>query len=282
MEELTLLVDCHYLCWRAYYTTGHLTHGLVPTGVIYGFLREIKNLIDRFYTEQIVFCFDSIKSKREALLSTYKSTRKKKVRTEDEQVSLNQFSDQIRNLRDRILPNLGYKNIFRVSGYEADDLIADIAINSTKDFVIVSGDADLYQLLNNRISIYNPRGGETTTARTFRKKFRINPREWVSIKAMAGCSTDDITGIKGVGEKTAIKYIKGELDAGSAAFKKIISSQKLIEKNTRLVKLPFEGCPRIEVLQQPATDLAKWREVLESFGIDSLKESHKQGRLFDG
>lgn len=277
-DNLILLIDAHYLAWRAFHTTGGLSHGGIGTGVLYGFFRDIKTLRERFYTDQLVFAFDSGESLREQETPTYKQNRRTQYRSEEEEAAYRGMKRQIYKLREEVLPkDLKFKNVLMEPGYEGDDVIASVCGSYPHEIIIISGDADLFQLLNSRVSIYNPRKGKMITETSFKKEYGITPRQWISVKAISGCKTDNIEGVKGVGEKTAISYIKGELRKTSPRFALIEDHAEMIRANLRLVRLPFPGCPDFDIAHQPDIDERVWRDTMFAFGIKSLNEVKQKG-----
>jgi hypothetical protein len=156
-------------------------------------------------TKQIAFCFDHGKPKRARLYPAYKANRKPESIEDKEHRS--ERNRQINLLRNEYLPAIGFKNVFWQEGYEADDLIASIVRSNARltDIAILSSDKDLYQLLSPRVFMWNR--GKKTTLQSFYQEWGIKPDRWAEVKAMAGCTSDNIEGIDGVGEKTAIKFL---------------------------------------------------------------------------
>jgi len=274
-KKTWLLLDTNYLCHRAYYALGHLRHGGVGTGVIYGVLQDIINLQADFSTRNIIFCFDSRINFRKDILPTYKSSRKKKRENQSEQEKKLwvEFYEQITRLRKKLLKELGFKNVFHQKGMEADDLIASIcqrSIPTDERIVIVSSDNDLLQLLLPGISLYSPASKSTTTFNSFVGEHKFHPKHWAKVKAIAGCSGDDVKGIKGVGEKTAAKYLRDELNKTSAAYQNITAGKKLIKVNRKLVRLPFIGTQSF-IIRDDKTSPKKWDRVMNKLGIKTMR-----------
>lgn len=262
-----LVIDGNYLCHRAFYTVGSLVEGTV-----FGFLKDFFTLQERFDTKKVVFCFDSRDSKRKEKYPNYKSGRemKRNNSTDEEAEMRRQFYMQVIKLRRKTLPGLGYSNIFMENGYEADDIIASVVMMSIpkEDSVImVSADKDLYQLLaGTRIIFYNPQKGQAVTQDSFIQEYGISPKSWIKVKAIAGCNTDSIEGIKGVGEKTAIKHLLGHNTKFSL---EILNAGEMIKRNTSLVRLPYKGTPVFE-LKPDKIDKKSFQEQLKELGFESL------------
>lgn len=279
MSKTWLVFDVNYLCHRAFYSTGSLSFGDISTGVLYGVFRDIINLQNRFNTEHIVFCFDShAKMKREEIYPTYKAKRKSQP-LEDQQIQdLNELGKQIGLLRNEYLYDLGFNNIFWQKGYEADDIIASIVKNSLSeedDAVIVCSDHDMYQLLvAGKVIMFDPRQKKVTTEVDFTKEYGISPSQWIDVKAFAGCSSDEVEGIPGIGEKTACKFIQGKLKPTTKTYEKILYGKDIYHRNLRLVKLPFEGAKIFTLVEDKVNNL-KWRSLMQKLGMKSLLDNQK-------
>ncbi len=160
--------------------------------------------------------------------------------------------------------------MFGVQGYEADDLIASIALR-VRNAIIVGSDRDFYQLLSRGVRQWLPDRQRMMTLKRFREKYKIEPAMWATVKALTGCDTDEVPGIEGVGEPTAIKYLRGELPTTYKVFGRIQSpeSRILTERNRHLVKLPFRGTPKLQLWQDDLS-LEGWRKVCNHLGMRSL------------
>jgi DNA polymerase I len=266
MSETWLVLDCNYLCHRAGHVFPQLTHGGEPTGVLYGFFRDLVHLQIDHQCTNLVFCFDHGKAKRKRLLPTYKAGR---VKSAEEQALRDKICGQIDLLREKYLPMLGYKNIFAEDGYEADDLIASVVMNCPGEFIMVSADEDLYQLLAPGVMMWSPRKMDMMTWQGFEKEWGLTPTSWKDVKAMAGCSSDNIKGIPGIGNKTAAKWLNGTLPTHIKAYQLIVQFNKKWDKNLPLVTLPFPGTPKFK-LRHDNIDEKVQRKVYRQLGIESL------------
>lgn len=268
-----LILDMSYLAYRAHYTTGQLSFEGNPTGVIYGIMRDIVYFAETHATDKFVFCFDHGESFRESYDPKYKSGRREKVRSQEELNELSQIRNQILNLKNTLLPKLGYINIFFQKGYEADDIIASVVQELSflkRESVIISGDRDLLQLLNKHTCFWNPRTQDCMTHQSFKEEFDIEPCEWATVKAISGCISDSIKGIKGIGEITAVKYLNGELKETSALYKRIMDNPKIVKNNMPLVKLPYKGTNRY-IPEQDKASIHGWNKVCREFGLVTLE-----------
>jgi len=266
-----IIVDCNYICHRAKHSVGHLEFKGIQTGVAYGFLCEMLHLMEFHRSRNLVFCWDYGKNKRKEIYPGYK---KRDPMTEEEIEERKDFQRQQKLLREEYLPAVGFKNIFYQWGYEADDMIAAFAesVQIENEGVIISSDKDLLQCISPNVS-FNAPGKPCLSYQGFYREYGIMPSDWAKVKALAGCLSDKIEGIKGVGEKTALKYLKKELNTKSKVYKRIISHEgkHIRKRNYRLVKLPFRGT-RLPSLQKDELSLDKWNEVIvKRLGMRSLR-----------
>jgi hypothetical protein len=183
---------------------------------------------------------------------------------------------QVEEVKSRVLPECGFGNVFYQDGYEADDLIASVVRNlpGGDEAVVVSADKDLLQLLaDGRVCVWDPNRKFCHTERTFRQDFGLDPADWRRVKAIAGCSTDDVPGCaRGLGEKTAAKFLRGELAEDSRFYETI---QRWLEsaayrRNLSLVTLPLPGLTEC-VPAECVVDSRGWNKMAERFGLRSLK-----------
>lgn len=275
-----LILDSNYLCHRAFYTMGHLTHGDILTGVVFGFLRDIPLFQERHGTKNIVFCFDHGRGARQELFPDYKGSRKAtfEAMDEDEQATHREFRKQTSRLRDVYLKKLGFRNVFSQPGYEADDIIASVVddLPAGDEAIILSSDEDLFQLLSARVRMHNPVTHRTTTIDSFREKWGIDPMMWSHVKAFAGCSTDDVPGIPGVGEVTAAKWVRGELKPGTKTYDKVSNGLDVFNRNIKLVSLPFPGTEHFKLREDRVTE-EKWAALADSLGMKSIRDKAPAG-----
>lgn len=264
MSNPWLLLDVSYLAWRSYYAFGNLSYNQIPTTVVFGVLREIMALREQFSTSRTAFCFDVGKPWRSLDCPEYKSGRE-----EDE--NRRAVREQLTKLRKDYLPSLGFQNILWQKGYEADDVIAKVIEDRPKrTFIVVSADQDLFQLLRGeRVLIWNPHKKIRWTQKSFEETYGISPDLWADVKAIAGCSSDNIAGVRGIGEKTAIKFLSGRLAENSAAFKKIVKGNKQWQRNLGLVRLPYPGMKPF-TLKKDKTTPEKWKALIDRLGMKSL------------
>lgn len=262
------IIDCSALAHRVKYTLPNLEAEFMPTGVIFGFMLKVLEISKRFKTNQFVFAFDSDKRKyrRKKIYSGYKVPDKPKELTEENIYLNNLCYNQLDILRKEFLPKIGFKNIYIEKGYEADDIIANIVMNNNGKFIIYSGDEDMYQLLN-YAKIYKP-NKKIYTKIKFLEEYRINPSKWYKVKAIAGCKSDCIPGVQGVGEKKAIQFLKKE---GTTNMRnKILSHKKMIKRNIKLVKLPFGKMKPIYLEKGEILNLGNFIDICNNYNFQSF------------
>lgn len=267
-----LFLDVPNLCYRAFFTTGALRYDDEPTGTIFGFLRDVLTIPSLLSCNNLAFFFDAGPSERRKLYPDYKADRNAKhdKMTEEQKIAYQEMREQMDLLRTDILPTIGFKNIFWQFGYEADDLIASACAtvrSRGESATIVSTDRDLYQLLSRRISIWNHK--ETITKERFFKEYGIEPNSWPKMLAIAG-GKNGITGIKGVGEGLAIKFLQGNLPQHYKAFEAITKQANTWRNNMPLVTLPFPGTRDISFAHDDVNRRG-WMRVLQRFGFSSLR-----------
>lgn len=237
------MLDCNHLCYRARYASGSTDPDDIKIATMFGFIRDVDSIRSHHKCRNVAFCWDAGPYKRAEIYPEYKAHRHEKEMLPEDKA----FQQAVQELRKTILPEMGYKNIFWYKGFEGDDLIASLAQNLSEEdtAVIVSTDHDMFQLLNFNISIFNHK--KFMTYSRFVQEYGVYPHQWAKIKAMSGCSSDNIQGITGVGEKTAIKYLRKELSPTAKAYQTIRASRDIVMRNKRLVRLPFEGTPIMEL-----------------------------------
>lgn len=284
-----LIIDCSSVCYAAYHALTGLKHDSVGTSVLYGFIRRVVAIQNDLMTDAFVFCFDKGKNKRYSIFPEYKQKRHDK-RKEDpmEKAMYEELQSQIKELRDSLLSRMGFSNVYSFNGYEADDIIASVClnINPEDEAYIVTRDADMWQCVNDRVRVYDPQTKRVISRRSFRKEWGFDPSKWWRVKVLAGCKSDAVPGIKGVGEMTAAKYIRGELKPESVVYKRIreeIKQKELIRRNTRLIKLPIKGTPDFKP-KPDRINQGGWKAIASEKGIKTIQRLNvmkRKATIFD-
>lgn len=251
-----LIVDADGLCHRAFHALPELSYEGVRTEVIFGVLRQVEALRERFAAGRVAWCFDSDRSLRRKIDPNYKAARRDESLDDGQLAARRGLREQIRRMRTDYLPLLGCRNVFHRAGYEADDVVASVVgrLVPTVAAVIVSDDGDLYQLLaGDRVVMWRPGRKSVYTEVTMREEYGIGPARWPDVKALAGCPGDGVRGIDGVGIKTAVKFLSGRLRDTCQAYRNIVRCDGLWRRNLELVRLPMAGVGRFRLAVDEAT-----------------------------
>lgn len=237
-----IIVDCFNVGWSAGFAMKGLTHENEPTNVLYGFFKTIlqaANYIEKPAT--VLFAWDSRKSRRELIFPDYKKKRKERLMSNEDIAMMASVHTQLDKLKEDILPSIGFTNHFHKTGYEADDIIASLVKYKNFDtYLVISTDNDLYQILKPSVSIYSPKLSKVVTHESFTNEYNINPSDWAMVKALAGCASDNVPGIDGIGEKSAIDYINNNLSRKAVAKIERAMLTPEFERDKKLVTLPLD------------------------------------------
>ncbi len=206
MKKL-ILVDGNNLLFRSYYATAY--SGTImrnskgfPTNALYGFISMMHKIIEEENPEYIAVAFDIGKNFRAEKYAFYKDGRKE---------TPNDLIKQMPYAR-KVLDAMGIK-YFELAPYEADDIIGTLSKMVLEDDnfngTIISSDKDLLQLMNEQIDmkLLKQKGYIRYNPVTFFAEYKIEPINVIDLKALAGDSSDNIPGVKGIGEKTALNLL---------------------------------------------------------------------------
>ena len=203
MEKKLVIIDGSSLLYRAFYALPPLSYQGIPTNAVTGFLNMLYDIYKKLDPEYVAVSFDKSKDTfRSELYKEYKSTRKP---------APPELIPQFDLIREA-LRILGAA-VYEVAGYEGDDILGTLASHYEKEMpvIIVTGDRDALQLSNERTTVYITQKGvsqmaEMTPDAVF-EKYRITPGQVIDMKALMGDTSDNIPGVPGVGEKTALKLL---------------------------------------------------------------------------
>lgn len=254
MDKL-LLVDGSNLLFQMFFgmPARIVSQNGKPIQGVVGFVGAMLKIIKMTDPTHVLVIFDGEKeNERKELNSDYKSNRIDYSNVED---SDNPFS-QLSMIYDA-LDYLGIKHI-ESTEYEADDLIFSYALNFNSGYVIISSyDSDFFQIVSDKISVMRYRGNNTTICdiHYIKERFGVTPDKFLDFKALVGDKADNIKGIKGIGPKTAAKYINQfssienilccDIEMNdSRILKQIQDNKELVLQNKKLisfvnVKLPI-------------------------------------------
>ena len=203
-----VLIDGNNLLFRSYYATAYT--GVImrnskgfPTNALYGFISMLNKIIVEENPEYMVVAFDIGKNFRKEKYDFYKEGRSE---TPDD---LKMQMPMARNILNAM--GIAYKEL---APYEADDIIGTIAKQAEQDkeyySLIVSSDKDLLQLISfeTEIKLLKQSGFIKYNEENFEKEYGIKPINIIDLKSLMGDSSDNIPGVKGIGEKTALKLLQ--------------------------------------------------------------------------
>ena len=204
-----MLVDGMALLFRAFYATAvsgqfMINSKGIPTNGIHGFIKHLFTAVSSFNPSHVAVCWDmGSKTFRTELYDAYKGNRG------EAPVELIPQFDIVKEVVAAFdIPNIG------LVGYEADDCIGTIAYQAREhaNVSILTGDQDILQLLDESISVILLKKGygnyQVHTPDTFFEEKGIKPRQMIDLKALMGDTSDNYPGVKGIGEKTALKLLK--------------------------------------------------------------------------
>jgi len=202
MRKRLFLIDGHSQLFQAFYAIRNLRSPAgVPVNAVYGFTAMLQKLLREERPDYIAVAFDTGEPTfRHERYEEYKANR-------DE--TPEEYEPQVPLVR-RLLEAYGIP-VFTKDGYEADDIIGTIAkkaANEGLDVFIVTRDKDLLQLLSDGIYIYDSKSGKVLDIEKFRKERGIEPKQMIDVLALAGDSSDNIPGVRLIGEKTALQLIR--------------------------------------------------------------------------
>ena len=288
MEKI-ILVDGNNLLFRSYYATAYNGNFMknskdFPTNALFGFVNMINKIINEEKPIYMIVAFDKGKTFRHEKYASYKGGR---IETPDELKV--QFP-----IAKKLLTNMGIK-YYEIDNYEADDIIGTFASYCNKDSnyegLIVSSDKDLLQLISDDVSIKLLKQKDYIfyTKETFINDYGIEPINIIDLKALMGDSSDNIPGVKGIGEKTALKLLQEyktidniytNIDNIKGALKEKLITDKenaymSYDLATIITNVPVEiDMSDIKYLGENKIELTKMYEELEFYSF--LKKQQKE------
>jgi len=284
-NPLLLLIDGHSLAFRSYYAFakgrdgGLRTKSGIPTSVSYGFLKTLLEVMETEKPPYVAIAFDlADKTFRHDSDETYKAGRPDAP--EDFLPDLANLQDLLTALR---LP------VLTAPGYEADDIIGTLTRRASTDgfrVKILSGDRDLFQLVDadgNTTVLYmsTSYGKGTQPPREFglpqvQEKLGILPTQVVDFKALCGDSSDNIPGVRGIGEKTAVQLLTtyGSLEQIYASLDQIkgATQKKLIEGRDDAMRSQYLAQIHLDVPIAVPLDKCKVQEIDETALVPLLEK----------
>ena len=208
--------------------------------------RTVQSLTKSYEAVRTVACFDFVRSYyRMNMYDEYKQNRKK-PKEEDEAKKYEEFFGVLNNL-----PEYLNEEVLKFRGIEADDIITYLVKNISKNYEhtwIISSDRDLYQLVNDDVSIFNLFSRKEITKQTLKENFDLSPDEYMLSRIIEGDKSDNIYGVEGIGPKRAQGLAKEHrtfetlLESlpvkGRAKYiQNLNSSKQILERNEKLISL---------------------------------------------
>lgn len=284
-----VLIDGHAAVYRAYYAFPPLTTSKGElVNAVYGFAVTLLNAIDELEPTHIAVAFDvSAPTFRHTDFAAYKAQRKETPA---------ELKDQLGRVKE-VVQALNMP-IFELAGYEGDDVIGTLALQASElsdtDAVIVTGDHDALQLVrDDKVFVYMPGRSKKPSVmfneEEVKKKMGVTPLQVIDLKGLAGDTSDNIPGVKGIGPKTASDLIAkfGSIEGIYAAIadksaegkisngvlKKLADDYEMAIKSKMLativtdvpIKLDLDACKVSGYDKQKALDL------FEELGFESIK-----------
>jgi len=246
MDKL-FIIDGNSLLFRAFYALPPMYNTeRTPTNAVFGFVKMLTNIISKNQPKYMAVAFDAGKHTfRHNIFADYKGTRKPMP---------DELRAQLPIIRD-VLKQMNI-TVIEIPEIEADDIIGSLSKMYDIDKVLISGDRDLLQLINPNCRVWLTQKGLTEIADLdeagLKEKYGIEPYQVIEMKSIMGDASDNIPGVKGIGEKTATKLITeyqnldniyANIDAISGKAKILLQEQKemaYISKQLATIKTDCE------------------------------------------
>ena len=291
-----VIIDGKSVFYRGYYAMGSLAlSDGTPTGGIYGFAAIAMEIVKRLNPSQVVVAWDSRTSsaKRKAIFADYKAGR---VKPGDD------FYAQIPLLKELII-DLGW-DFIEVDEYEADDIIGTLSKQADEtlgtdgkceyETYIVSSDLDMLQIVDDNTKMYRILKGfseiEEIDVKEVEAKYGILKSQFLDLKALKGDNSDNIPGVPGIGEKTAVKLLNeyGSVDGiyehldeikGSTR-DKLAAGKESAYMSLKLAQIMFdapvslEEVPEFEFNRERVVERLKklqFNSLIRKFGLEGLR-----------
>lgn len=245
----------------------------LPTGGIYGFISQLSNLCKRFAPDDFIVCGDSPPYLRKDLCSEYKSNRastrtKLEEATEDDLAFRKSFEDSKKGL-EKLFSKMNLP-LWQVQGYEADDLIARIAIENYSNYeriVVVCNDSDLFQLFSLGENLVFWKNGDVYTLGHWKKEYDMEIKDWILYSSIVG-THNAVKGVQGYGKVKTKQLLKDPFKL--TAFKRKYS--EVLQLNDSLIRLPFKGLDSYDALSPQKISIERQLlfAYLSSYGINPV------------
>ena len=200
-HKIIALIDGSSYIYRAFYAIrGLATSGGFPTGAIFGFNNMLTKVLNDLDPDYVAVALDAKgPTFRKDLFDDYKANRP-------------EMPDDLRPQIPKIKELVGAYNIshFEMEGYEADDIIGTIVTSLPPDCdaIIITGDKDMAQLVSDRVRLLDTMKDTSTDLDAVREKYGVTGDGLLEVFGLSGDTSDNIPGVPGIGEKTAVDLIK--------------------------------------------------------------------------
>ena len=243
-----LLIDGHSQAFRAFFgvRTPLVTSRGELTTAVFGFFRKLFSVLREYQPDGVAVAFDKGATWRHEEFEAYKATR-------------DAMPDEMRPQMDRIEQVLEALKIptLTLENFEADDVLGGLARQAEEEghnVLILSGDRDMFQLVSDRVKVLYTSGGPSPTTLAYgvpevaERYGGLDPEQFLEMKALVGDNSDNIPGVQGVGEKTAIRYLKeyGSLEGlyshideirGPKTQQNLRDAEENVQRNKRLMTI---------------------------------------------
>ncbi|TFE01156.1 DNA polymerase I [Jeotgalibacillus salarius] len=281
LSKKLMLIDGNSIAYRAFFALPLLNNDKgIHTNAIYGFTTMLMKLLEEEKPTHLMVAFDAGKTTfRHKTFEDYKGGRQK---------TPPELSEQFPFVRDLLdAHNIKY---YELDQYEADDIIGTLSKQAEKDgfeTVIISGDKDLTQLASEHIRVDITKKGitdlERYTPAHIEEKYGLTPDQIIDMKGLMGDSSDNIPGVPGVGEKTAIKLLKqfGTLEkvldsiddiSGKKLKERLEENKHLAEMSKQLATITLTAPVTVKLteLEKQEADYEKLTKLYKELGFNSL------------
>ena len=285
MKKL-VIIDGKSVFYRGYYAMGNLaTSKGEPTSGVYGFAVIAMEIVRNIQPDQVVVAWDKARTSTAKRLAIFKDYKAGRVRPPED------FYAQIPSLRE-LISALSW-GFMEADEYEADDIIGTLARQADEagDYMtyIVSSDLDMLQIVDENTKMYRILRGfsdlEEMDIPAIEEKYGILKSQFLDLKALKGDNSDNIPGVPGIGEKTAVKLLNeyGSLEGIyahieeilGATQKKLIDGKESAEMSLRLAKIMTDAPVKLSDVPALKLDFSRISEVFKRLEFNNLLKKLK-------
>ena len=285
MKKL-VIIDGKSVFYRGYYAMGNLaTSKGEPTSGVYGFAVIAMEIVRNIQPDQVVVAWDKARTSTAKRLAIFKDYKAGRVRLPED------FYAQIPLLRE-LISALSW-GFMEVDEYEADDIIGTLARQADEagDYMtyIVSSDLDMLQIVDENTKMYRILRGfsdlEEMDIPAIEEKYGILKSQFLDLKALKGDNSDNIPGVPGIGEKTAVKLLNEYCslegiyahieEISGATQKKLIAGKESAEMSLKLAKIMTDAPVKLSDIPALKLDFSRISEVFKRLEFNNLLKKLK-------